>query len=186
VTGESEDRTTLNERLLDMLVYAPTGLVVSAIEEFPRLAALGRRQLGKRISSARVVGEYAVRSGRSQIKRRTEDLGRPNAGSSGRIGRPSGQRSDNRSFGPNGTMSDPIEPTGHPAPDEAKRSDIGHLPDVSALAIPGFATLSASQVVQRLDGLSRTELVATRAYEAGTRGRRTILGRVDQLLDERA
>jgi hypothetical protein len=41
-------------------------------------------------------------------------------------------------------------------------------------------------VVQRLDGLSRSELVAVRAYETSTRGRRTILSRVDQLLDERS
>jgi hypothetical protein len=57
---------------------------------------------------------------------------------------------------------------------------------VTTLSIPGFDTLSASQVVQRLDGLNRTELVSVRAYEASTRGRRTILNRVDQLLDERS
>jgi len=62
----------------------------------------------------------------------------------------------------------------------------GHVPEVTSLAIPGFDTLSASQVVQRLDGLSRSELVAVRTYEASTRGRRTILSRVDQLLDERS
>ena len=60
------------------------------------------------------------------------------------------------------------------------------MPDVASLAIPGFDTLSASQVVQRLDGLSRSELVAVRTYETSTRGRRTILSRVDQLLDERS
>jgi hypothetical protein len=60
------------------------------------------------------------------------------------------------------------------------------VPAVSTLSIPGFDTLSASQVVQRLDGLNRTELVSVRTYEASTRGRRTILSRVDQLLDERS
>ncbi len=61
-----------------------------------------------------------------------------------------------------------------------------NVPDVTSLAIPAFDTLSASQVVQRLDGLSRSELVAVRAYETSSRGRRTILSRVDQLLDERS
>jgi hypothetical protein len=60
------------------------------------------------------------------------------------------------------------------------------VPDVASLAIPGFDTLSASQVVQRLAGLSRAELVAVRAYETSVRGRRTILSRVDQLMDERS
>ena len=62
----------------------------------------------------------------------------------------------------------------------------GHIPAVATLSIPGFDALSASQVVQRLDGLNRSELVSVRAYESSTRGRRTILSRVDQLLDERS
>jgi hypothetical protein len=49
------------------------------------------------------------------------------------------------------------------------------------LAIPGYDSLSASQVVQRLTSLSRPELDAVRHYEASTRGRRTILARISQL-----
>jgi hypothetical protein len=59
-------------------------------------------------------------------------------------------------------------------------------PASSPLAIPGFDTLSASQVVQRLDGLTADELRAVRDHETGHRGRRTILNRVEQLLDERS
>jgi len=73
-----------------------------------------------------------------------------------------------------------------PTPATSPRPTGGHVPDAGSLAIPGFDTLSASQVVQRLDGLSRSELVEVRAYETSTRGRRTILNRVDQLLDERS
>ena len=53
--------------------------------------------------------------------------------------------------------------------------------DASALAIPGYDALSASQVVQRLAGLSADELESVRAYEAATRGRKTILNRIAQL-----
>jgi hypothetical protein len=49
------------------------------------------------------------------------------------------------------------------------------------LAIPEYDTLSASQVVQRLAGLAVEELEAVRDYEAGTRGRRTILSKIAQL-----
>ena len=80
----------------------------------------------------------------------------------------------------------PAEPTAPVAAPAPSRPSGGHVPEVASLAIPGFDTLSASQVVQRLDGLSRSELVAVRAYETSTRGRRTILSRVDQLLDERS
>ncbi len=49
------------------------------------------------------------------------------------------------------------------------------------LAIPGYDALSASQVVERLAGLSTAELAAVRRYEAGHRRRRTILGKIDQI-----
>ena len=50
-----------------------------------------------------------------------------------------------------------------------------------ALAIPEYDQLSASQVVERLDGLTQDELDAVRAYEVAHRGRATILGKITQL-----
>jgi hypothetical protein len=50
-----------------------------------------------------------------------------------------------------------------------------------ALAIPEYDQLSASQVVERLDGLTPDELDAVRAYEVAHRGRSTILGKITQL-----
>jgi len=55
----------------------------------------------------------------------------------------------------------------------------GALP---SLAIPGYDSLSASQVVQRLAGLSHNELIEVREHEQSHRHRRTILNRVEQLL----
>ncbi len=60
-------------------------------------------------------------------------------------------------------------------PPEAPRPDVGELP------IPGYDTLSASQVVQRLPGLSMEELEKVRAYELASRARKTVLLRVAQL-----
>jgi hypothetical protein len=56
-------------------------------------------------------------------------------------------------------------------------------PDPNGLAIPGYDSLAASQVVQRLAGLSEEELAAVGAYESSHRARRTILTRVRQLQD---
>jgi hypothetical protein len=53
--------------------------------------------------------------------------------------------------------------------------------DAQSLAIPGYDSLSASQVVERLSGLNQEELAAIGSYEAAGRGRRTILNRVAQL-----
>jgi hypothetical protein len=49
------------------------------------------------------------------------------------------------------------------------------------LAIPEYDQLSASQVVERLEGLSAGELDAVREYELAHRGRNTILGKITQL-----
>jgi hypothetical protein len=55
------------------------------------------------------------------------------------------------------------------------------LASSAGLPIPGYDALSASQVVERLMGLSRDELDAVHAYEASHRQRRTILGKIEQL-----
>jgi len=58
-------------------------------------------------------------------------------------------------------------------------------PAAESLAIPGYDTLAASQVVQRLSSLRPDELEAIRRYELATRGRRTILHRIAQLAADR-
>ena len=50
------------------------------------------------------------------------------------------------------------------------------------LAIEEYESLAASQVVARLPSLTPTELEAVRRFETDHRGRRTVLGRIDQLL----
>jgi hypothetical protein len=65
------------------------------------------------------------------------------------------------------------------------------VPDAAAGAVVGGAladydTLSASQVVRRLESLGPDELRAVQRYEASTRNRRTILNRAGQLLEERS
>ena len=54
-------------------------------------------------------------------------------------------------------------------------------PAVDDLAIPDYDSLSASQVVPRLEGLMPAELEAVRSYETANRGRKTILNKVAQL-----
>ncbi|MGH9124678.1 MAG: hypothetical protein ACRDZ8_08115 [Acidimicrobiales bacterium] len=72
-----------------------------------------------------------------------------------------------------------LEATAHSAPSEG--SDGEHSPEGADLAIPGYDSLSAFQVVQRLAGLEPAELESVRRYETTGRGRRTILTRISQL-----
>jgi hypothetical protein len=54
--------------------------------------------------------------------------------------------------------------------------------DTAALPIDEYESLAASQVVARLHSLTPGELDAVRRFEADHRGRRTVLGKIDQLL----
>ncbi len=63
--------------------------------------------------------------------------------------------------------------------DDTEGAAVGPAED--ELAVPGYDSLSASQVVPRLAGLSGAELEAVRRYEEAHRGRKTILAKIDQL-----
>ena len=57
------------------------------------------------------------------------------------------------------------------------------MPFTVDAALAGYDTLSASQVVRRLESLGPDELRAVCRHEASHRNRRTILNRAQQLLE---
>ena len=88
----------------------------------------------------------------------------------------------------------PKAPAKAAAKADARRGSIGNgsaagngaaasspAPAAPTLAIPEYDQLSASQVVERLEGLTSGELDAVREYELAHRGRNTILGKITQL-----
>lgn len=150
---------------MDLVVFAPIGLVTSAREELPALAAKGRERLELQLHNARIVGELVVTEGRKELERRFGDGHRPATGMAD--GRPA-------TTPPAPLAGDEVRSAAPPRPSDAMSAGIGRV-------ISDYDTLSASQVVRRLDGLSPTELEAVRRYEAAGRQRRTILSRVDEL-----
>lgn len=149
---------------LDAFVYVPVGLAVTVRDALPGLADRGRRKVTGRLSAAHLIGRFAVEQGRAQLRRAVADAW---AGARG---------SDDGAA---------VEPAPAPAPPRRAPTETvppaAGGPAVGDLAIPGYDSLSASQVLPRLDGLRPEELEDVRAYEAGHRGRKTILGRVAQL-----
>jgi hypothetical protein len=59
---------------------------------------------------------------------------------------------------------------------------LGAADAADALPIAEYESLAASQVVARLESLTADELRAVQAFEVAHRGRRTVLGKIDQLL----
>lgn len=182
----TEERNPL-DAALDLVFYAPIGLAITAAEEVPKLAAKGRRRFTSQWTTARVVGQFAVSQGRRQAAQRfsrpePSATGRPTTVVGGPVGvPPAGPAPSTSPAPPSGPEpSVPLSAAASPVPVPAP-GPAGPVPTAHDLAIPDYDSLSASQVVQRLAGLAEPELDAVGRYEAGTRGRRTILTRVAQL-----
>ncbi|MEA3076924.1 MAG: hypothetical protein QOF60_1832 [Actinomycetota bacterium] len=175
-TDDDHDKSPI-DAALDLFVFAPLGAALTARENLPELVAKGRKQFDAQVTLARMMGQYAVKEGRKDATRRLHDITETLSG-----------------LGLIPTTPPPAPASGHErVPERAPVAEspvveptvngkaAGPAPSSEGLAIPGYDTLSASHVVPRLAGLSAEELEAVRAYEAATRGRRTILSKIGQL-----
>ncbi|MGI8809392.1 MAG: hypothetical protein ACR2KK_16440 [Acidimicrobiales bacterium] len=160
------------EQLLDLLVYAPLGLLFEARDLLPKLADKGRQRMGGQVTVARMIGEMAVRQGQRRAEKVLQRLREQQRGAGSSVSGDGGHR-------PANGHRPPTAPTEPAAPTTAA-SAVG-VPAAASLAIPAYDTLSASQVVPRLEGLSADELEAIRLYEEATRARKTVISRIDQL-----
>jgi hypothetical protein len=224
-SGGDAGRNLVDE-LADYLLYAPLGVIISIGEDMPNLIEKGRARVESRVTTARVVGQFAVAMGkrkaedvvrqrfappartrggtsagpaedgaaamtadesaahsegpvtpRAPARRRTPDRGAPAARTTAKG--PSGDADDEGGEGSGGADV----AVGRGGSHEAHVGGGAAAVPVDSLAIPGYDSLAASQVVQRLEGLLPEELDEVRRYEESTRGRRTILGRINQLGD---
>ena len=165
--GDVSDHKSPVDQALDLLVYAPLGFALDA-HPAPKLVARGRSQ----VDVARWMGEHAVAKGQKGASRRLSMV----------------QEQAVSALSDLGLLSDGPSPAPPPAavtrPAE-RRKAASPAPRTTAsgadLAIPDFDSLAASRVIPRLEGLSPEELEAVRAYEAGRRGRKTILNKIAQL-----
>ena len=179
----SDEKSRLEQAIdqaMDAFVYAPIGLLLDGPELFPKLAERGRMQ----VKTARMLGQFAVQQGQTEAGKRLATTNGP-------------LREVLTAFGvvpapapaPAPTPAAPAEAAAPPRP--AKRpapkkkatpaATTRPAPASSSLGIPDYDSLSASQVVKRLQGMPEGELDAVKAYEAATRARKTILNRITQL-----
>jgi hypothetical protein len=169
---------------IETFVYAPIGLLFEGSSLLPQLIEKGRNQ----VSMARMIGQFALKQAGGEAVKAAGKLQDQAAGVLDFIG---------------GSVT-PLPPEPGPAPAPARPASKKRAPakrpsgaaraaarevagvapkatEVSTLAIPDYDGLSASHVVNRLAGLAPDELEAVRRYEAGSRGRKTILSKIAQL-----
>jgi hypothetical protein len=140
---------------------------------------------------ARMIGQFAVTQGQKEAEKAASRLAGQASTVASRLGGfpgvpgpTSGAAGAARSAGVAVNGDSPAAATG-PSTNGDGVVSRAEGPSADGLAIPGYDSLSASQVVQRLGGLSGAELEAVRRYEGATRGRRTILSKVAQLQSDR-
>jgi hypothetical protein len=187
------------EHTLELLVYAPIGVGLYLKDMGPTFvnmfiargrAEIDRRQaqVQQRTTTAKSIGQVAVAFGVPMVRQRV--------GNEVDNAREKAQSFLGSIPGTGGAPSTPAAPSTPPAPapapsaspangNGAARTEGNGVSAAAAsdpgLPIPGYDSLSASQVVERLAGLAPDELESVRSYEGTHRKRRTILGKIDQI-----
>ena len=160
------------EHAFDLFVYAPIGILFEGTSLLPELIEKGKTH----VTTARFMGKFAVEQAAKGATSATE-------------------KAQDRAAGVISFLGDsitPLQPDAEPAPRRPARSTaakvvttatsaVNSAISAATLAIPDYDGLSASQVVNRLAGLSPVELENVQLYEAAHRGRKTILSKVAQL-----
>jgi hypothetical protein len=138
------DQRPLRDRVLDLVVYAPVGVLRRLREDLPALVESGRREVADRVRVAHWIGEMAVTYGRAELRRISSSTG-------------------------SSTTSAEIDVTDSEAS--------------SPQPFDGYDDLPADRLVQLLSKFPASELAIIRLYEQKQRGRRTVLAKIDQLID---
>lgn len=179
---DPDDDPSVLHQVVDLLVCLPVGFAFEFRRAAPGFIARGRREL----AHGRQVTAQVLHHPSQDVSRKVERLGahtvttlralgvvpRPEPGASAPVDGPS-------------TAADAPTPgatitTAPPRPLTPVRPAVPEI-DPETLAIPDYDSLSASQVVPRLESLGGDELETIRRYELGTRGRKTILNKIAQL-----
>jgi hypothetical protein len=165
------------EAAVELLVYAPLGFALEARSLLPGFIERGRNQ----VTMARMIGQFAVQQGQVEAVRRLGPVQAQVEALLGDLGLVP-TRQGPEAEPPARTRPRPtVVPDVDPEPPVTTAPAGPARPDAADLAIPDYDSLAASQVVPRLAGLTADELADVRAYEAGGRGRKTILNRIAQL-----
>jgi hypothetical protein len=180
------------DRILDAFVYAPIGLLLDGKDLIPDLAKRGRAQA----ANARVLGTFALSTADSRVQTAVADVERQLgllfsalAGSATGVKTDGGAERPTSSptTAPSASTKSKTSPDKAPAKKRAKpvAKNAGRAPakapTVGSLAIDGYDTLAASQIVSRLEGLTPAERKAVARFESANRQRKTILDKIGRL-----
>lgn len=149
------------EKAIEVLLAAPGELGDIAQSVLPKLVEAGRIELSslnmtERLNAAKLVGRLAFKEAQAEFERMNAK----------------------EAFGDDNNV---VVHLPDASPPRLIRSNPTAGPGAEALAVPDYDSLSAQQVLPRLNALDAAELEAVRIYEDEHRGRRTVLSRIAEL-----
>jgi hypothetical protein len=187
-----DDKDTV-ERAKEIFVYGPIGLAMYVKDTAPSFlkvfVARGRAeveqrrrtvgdQLGQVRNAGAAAGAAAAEGGPQVLRIVSDGLARVRETAEGALGVLGGLSGDLGASGERPSPAPRPEPAARGGGEEPPR---GGRPADPGLAIADYDDLSASQVVDRLEGLEPGDLDAIRRHEVAHRARATIIGKIDQL-----
>lgn len=192
--SDDQQRSPVDE-LVDLLVYAPVGLLYEYEEVIPKLVRRGKSQ----VHLAKAVGEMALGRGgtdslgvvaeavASMLARRITEIG-----ASIGLAPPTGFEDEAATDGPAASVEvdEPVaseaeepavsaeadEPAAPVADEPADELDAELPPPIAS-----YDTLTAREIIGLLDDLDPAQLARVRAHEEAGRARKTVLGKLDRL-----
>jgi hypothetical protein len=185
-SGAAEESTPVR-RAIELLLFAPVGVAVTVAEDLPALIVKGRQRFETDVRNARLIGRFVVEHGQRDLVHRVGKLlhNGPSAAVETEAADPGATATESAPAAPGPAPTSTV--AGHATAETVSASPKPAPDPADALAVEaalaGYDTLSASQVVRRLESLGPDELRAVHRHEASHRNRRTILNRAQQLLE---
>lgn len=178
------------DQLVELLLYAPIGLLYDRDEVLPKLVTRGRSQ----VQLARILGQLAVQRGQGAVEDRLVDVlgtaGNGLAKAITELGAAVGLAP------PDAAGTTPAPPAGStPGPAPTTPLTDGIVPPAAPtgaadgpaeatprpLPIAGYDTMAARDIIPLLADLSAAQRLVVGDHERATRGRKTILHKIEQL-----
>lgn len=153
----ADKETPSNEALIDMFVYAPVGIALEALDNFPKYVERGRSQVTLGRFVAKTVAKRGTGMAENVGERLLNDMGQVIVDIFG------------------------IDLTPDDQPAEPAKAKATVVPQDEDLPIAEYDSQAAAQIVKMLAQLTPEEREQIATYEAAGRGRVTILRKVEQL-----
>lgn len=146
------------EKVLATVFYAPLGLGAKLVDDLPTNITKAKQQ----IDFARFIGKMAVERGVNELTDKLRDATRSSVEVSDVV----------------------IEARSVEVADDLMADPLAV--DADQLALADYDQLAASHIISKLAGLTDAEITEIEQYELAHRGRRTVLGKIDQIRLERS